>query len=77
MAARLRAAAVLVGDQQALERPEQADREAEHQRNPDDGVQPVGRMEGELDDQRQAECHRGEQHEHDRTLLFVFPDEAG
>ena len=61
---------VLLGDHQALQRPEQADRQAEHQRNPEEGVQPVRRVEGELDEQRQADDDEADDH-HDEDRRTV------
>ena len=55
--------AVLLGDEEALERAEQAERQDENQRHPEQHMQPERRLEGELDDQRQADDDEADDHD--------------
>src|SRR5207247_1931083 len=52
---RLRPMLVLLGDEKALERAEQAERQPDHQRDPQDCVDPIGRGERELDEESEPD----------------------
>ena len=62
-AALCRPVAVLLGDEEALQRAEQAEGEDEDQRDPEERVDPVGRREGELDEEGEADDDEADDHD--------------
>src|SRR5262245_38842298 len=57
------AVAILLGDHEALQRPQQPDRQNENQRHPQQHMHPEWRAEGELDEERQADDDEADDHD--------------
>jgi len=61
---------VLLRDQETLERSEEPQRQPDHQRNPQDGMDPIGRREGELDEKGEADDDEADDH-HDEDRRAI------